>query len=198
MSAPLLVLLVVLATLAAIGFGPAALDALRRLRGRRAAPGRPREPAYDPGRERRAERKARELLRGSVGPEEYEMYERLGFLRVLGRGSDGTPNGYGYLIYPHRPIVAYDSETGRPLSEYCVGFPDRGERAYGSRLPDADDVLAKWMSLHGDERKLITDANMHLPGRQVDPEQVRRDLRRLREWDSRRPAAEPAEAEVAA
>ena len=197
MSAPLLVLLVVLATLAAIGFGPAAIDALRRLRSRRAT-SRPREPAYDPGRERRAERKARELLRKAAGPEEYEMYQRLGFLRVIGRGRGGAPNGYGYLIYPHRPIVAYDSETGEPLSEYCVAFPDRAEQAYGTRLPDADDVLAKWMSLHGDERKLIADANMHLPGRQVDPGQVRRDLRRLREWEARRAAGDTAGAEVAA
>jgi hypothetical protein len=41
------------------------------------------------------------------------------------------------------------------------------------------------MALHGDERRLIEDANMHLPGRQVDPSQVRRDLRRLREWEGR-------------
>ena len=198
MSAPLLVLLVVLATLAAVGFGPAALDALRRLRSRRPAAVRRSQPAYDPGRERRAERKARELLRGAIGPEEYEMYESLGLLRVLGRRRDGGPSGYGYLIYPHRPIVAYDTGSDELLSEYCVGFPDRAEESFGSRLPDADDVLAKWMSLHGDERKLITDANMHLPGRQVDPEQVRRDLRRLREWDSRRSAETPAGAEVAA
>ena len=36
------------------------------------------------------------------------------------------------------------------------------------------------MALTGDERRLIGDANMHLPGRQVDPRQVRRDLWRLR------------------
>jgi hypothetical protein len=111
------------------------------------------------------------------------MYASLGFLRVRGRARDG--HEYGYLIYPHRPIVAYDAQTGELLSEYCVGFPDTAETAYGSRLPDADDVLAKWMSLHGDERGLIAGANMHLPGRQVDPGQVRRDLRRLREWESR-------------
>jgi hypothetical protein len=186
-SAALLVVLVVLGTLAVVGFGPSALEAVRRLAARRRrAPRVRREPAYDPGRERRAERKARELLRAAVSPGDYEMYEAFGFLRVLGRRHRGRPSGYAYLIYPHRPIVAYDAETGELLSEYCIGFPDRAETAYGSRLPDADDVLAKWMSLHGDEHKLIADANMHLPGRQVDPEQVRRDLRRLREWESRR------------
>jgi hypothetical protein len=186
-SAPLLVLLVVLATLAVVGFGPTALAALRRLAARRrTSPAARTERAYDPGRERRAERKARELLRAAVGDEDYEMYEALGFLRVLGRPRGGEAAGYGYLIYPHRPIVAYDAETGELLSEYCVGFPDREETAYGPRLPDADDVLAKWMSLHGDERNLIAGANMHLPGRQLDPEQVRRDLHRLRAWESRR------------
>ena len=39
------------------------------------------------------------------------------------------------------------------------------------------------MALTGDERRLIVDANMHLPGRQLDPAQVRRDLARLRRWE---------------
>jgi hypothetical protein len=64
-----------------------------------------------------------------------------------------------------------------------VAFPDHS-RPYGSaRLPDSDDVLAKWMALKADERCLIEQANMHLPGRQIDPEQVRRDLQRLTRWE---------------
>ena len=39
------------------------------------------------------------------------------------------------------------------------------------------------MALTGDERRLVASANMHLPGRQVDPKQVRRDLWRLSEWE---------------
>ena len=194
MSAPLFVALVVLGSLAVAGFGPNASERVRRIGAarRRARAGRraPVAVAYDPGRERRAERKALELLRSAVGDEEFAMYSSLGFLRVRGRARDGGE--YGYLIYPHRPIVAYDAETGELLSEYCVGFPDRAESAFGSRLPDADDVLAKWMSLHGDERGLIAGANMHLPGRQVDPGQVRRDLRRLRQWESRTGTLEAA------
>jgi hypothetical protein len=177
--------LVVLGFLAVAGFGPTLRERLRRRaddRRRTAAPVGG-AAAYDPGRERRAERKALELLRAAVGEEEYAMYASLGFLHVRGRARDGAE--YGYLIYPHRPIVAYDAGTGELLSEYCVGFPDRDESAFGSRLPDADDVLAKWMSLHGDERGLISGANMHLPGRQLDPGQVKRDLRRLREWEGR-------------
>jgi hypothetical protein len=178
-----IVLAVVLGTLGLAAFGPTVSERLSRRRrpGGNAAP-RPLVAA-DPGRERRAERKARELMRSIVGSEDFAMYEQLGFLRVLGRDRDGRPSGYGYLIYPHRPIVAYDTGTYRLLSEYCIEFPDRLEPAHGERLPDADDALAKWMSLHGDERKLIADANMHLPGRQIDPDQLRRDLRRMREWE---------------
>jgi hypothetical protein len=96
----------------------------------------------------------------------------------------GVP--YAYLIYPHKPIVAYLPQTGRLLNEYCVEFPDE-TRPYGSaRLPDSDDVLAKWMALNGDERRLISTANMHLPGRQVDPRQVARDIWRLGRWERER------------
>ena len=104
---------------------------------------------------------------------------------MLGRGADGRsrPAGYGYLIYPHKPIVAYLPGSNSLLSEYCVEFPDRSESLYGPKLPDSDDVLAKWMMIRADEERLIRDANMHLPGRQVDPQQVRRDLWRLAEWE---------------
>jgi hypothetical protein len=191
---------------------------------------------YDPGRELRAEQRARELLRSCVNAEEWAMYRDLGFLRVLaptaGFGSvpppagghperDGARAPYAYLLYPHRPIVAYVPQTGALLNEYCVAFPDEVHPAEaggrspaaeagrhsppasiprsasipasgspappgGVRLPDADDVLAKWMALVADERRLIAEANMHLPGRQLDPEQVRGDLARLARWERER------------
>jgi len=50
-------------------------------------------------------------------------------------------------------------------------------------------VLAKWMALTGDERRLISTANMHLPGRQLDPQQVARDLWRLERWERARLSA---------
>ena len=137
-------------------------------------------PAWDPGRELRAERRARELMRSVVSPEDHAMYVELGFIAVEGR--PGAEAGYGYLLYPHRPIVAYDTASGELLNEYCVAFPDRADPSLGARLPDADDILAKWMSLRGGERELIAVANMHLPGWHVDPDQVRRDLRRLAQW----------------
>jgi hypothetical protein len=160
----------------------------RRLR-RRAAARRLGEIGYDRGRELRAEQRARSLLRSCIEDEDWAMYRDLGFLRVwggLGDRARAAGASYAYLIYPHRPILAYLPQTGALLSEYCVAFPDLS-RPYGSaRLPDSDDVLAKWMALTADERGLIADANMHLPGRQIDPDQVRRDLLRLSSWERER------------
>jgi hypothetical protein len=217
----------------------------------------------DPGRERRAEQRAQELLRSCVNDEEWAMYRDLGFIRVygrasrsdargprpsrpydaeagvdaetgvdeergaaaglddplepsradhgarLGRGAGGRQGGaarpaasgaaedageprYAYLIYPHKPVFAYEPGTRRLLSEYCVEFPDLTEIVTGLRLPDSDDVLAKWMALTGDEARLLRGANMHLPGRQLDPSRVRRDLWRLEEWERRRRRAAEA------
>jgi hypothetical protein len=144
---------------------------------------------YDPGRERRAELRARALLRSCIDERDWAMYRDLGFLRVwggLGEHGQGEHASYAYLIYPHRPLVAFVPQTSALLNEYCIAFPDLS-RPYGSsRLPDSDDVLAKWMALTADERRLIADANMHLPGRQIDPGRVRRDLLRLARWEQDR------------
>ncbi len=180
MSLVIATAIVVLAVLAVVGFGPTVAERVRRLLSERQS--RERIPAYDPGRERRAEARARELMRSIVSPDEYAMYVELGFVAIDG----GEGEGYGYLLYPHRPIVAFDLDTGELLNEYCVVFPDRTEPATSERLPDADDVLAKWMSLRAGERELISVANMHVPGRRLDPAQVARDLIRLREWRARR------------
>lgn len=213
--------LLVLALVACALAIPLAVHAVERRRGRSTARRRPREvaglPVHDPGRERRAEQRARELLRSCVNEEEWAMYRDLGFIRVIGRlpvglgrgsgpGGSELPSGggpdeqragsatgrrpasdrsapYAYLIYPHKPIVAYVPRTRQLLSEYCVEFPDLTAAISESRLPDSDDVLAKWMALTGDELRLMRNANMHLPGRQVDPAGVRRDLWRLAEWE---------------
>ena len=195
----------------------------RRPLGRRnRRPGGASDRRYDPGRERRAERRARELLRSCVNDEEWTMYRDLGFIQVAGAlRTTGSPEGdgaerlgvilderrpagsaasadaesdgrgpdtgvaYAYLIYPHKPLVAYIPDSGRLLSEYCVEFPDIGAH-HGSRLPASDDVLAKWMALTSDERRVVADANMHLVGHQLDPGRVRRDIWRLRQWQTRR------------
>ena len=182
-----MLLTVVALTLVAIALAmPALARELSAWRVRRSKRARRRERRIlaDPGRERRAEQRARELLRSCVNDEEWAMYRDLGFIRVRG----ATP-GYAYLVYPHKPVVAYMPETGRLLNEYCVEFPDLSGAISSSRLPDSDDVLAKWMALTGDERRLIRTANMHLPGRQVDPGRVRRDLWRLAQWERERSTA---------
>jgi hypothetical protein len=170
--------------LAAFVLGPALAARLRTV-GR---PARGAAPAFDPGRERRAEQRARELLRSCVNDVEWAMYRDLGFIRVDGRplpdapAPEGAAAPYAYLIYPHKPIVAYVPLSGKLLSEYCVSFPDMtaGGR---TRLPASDDVLAKWMALTSDEARVIGRANMHLVGRQHDPGHVRRDIWRLSEWE---------------
>ncbi len=129
-------------------------------------------------RDRRAEQRARELLRSTAGPDALDTYERFGLLAVENRQ-------YGYLIYPHRPLVAYDAATGELLSEYCVRFRDGSDPEAGERLPDADDVLAKWMALRADEHELIRTANVHPLGRQLDPAMVRRDLIQVRAFRGR-------------
>ena len=164
---------------------------VRRLLRRRAEPGAI-PVGYDPGRELRAEQKARALLRSCVDEADWEMYAELGFIRVWGGEDDPVlrdgddEHAYAYLIYPHEPLVCFVPASRRLLNEYCVNFPDQS-RPYGSaRLPASDDVLAKWIALTGDERRLIGAAEMHLPGRLVDPERVQRDLWRLDRWEQAR------------
>jgi hypothetical protein len=193
-------MLLALLALALIALVLAAPMIARRVSHWRAA--RPKRPSpdgsldlelYDPGRERRAEQRARELLRSCVNDEEWAMYRDLGFIRVAGRHArreidrdrGGRPP-YAYLVYPHKPIVAFVPESGQLLSEYCVEFPDLSGGGGRHRLPASDDVLAKWMALTSDEDRVVRRANMHLVGRQLDPARVRRDLWRLAEWERRR------------
>ncbi|MEZ5075773.1 MAG: hypothetical protein R2691_13250 [Solirubrobacterales bacterium] len=176
-------LAIVCVALAAFAYVP---ELLRRRRMRpRPAPKPPRGKAIpDPGEQLRAERRAEQLIEEVLGVDALEAYRALGFLHCFGAARDGAP-AYGYLIYPHKPIVSFDVATGELLNEHCVSFPDRSEPEGGQRLPDADDALAKWLALRADEHGLINEANMHLPGRQLDPDHVRRDIARLSEWTSR-------------
>ena len=194
----MLLALLSLALIALVLAAPLIAREVTRLRARRHARRGAADPIdelglYDPGRERRAEGRARELLRSCVNDEEWAMYRDLGFIRVAGkharraadRGEIGPPP-YAYLVYPHKPIVAYVPDSGQLLSEYCVEFPDLSGGGGRHRLPASDDLLAKWMALTSDEDRVIRRANMHLVGRQLDPARVRRDLWRLAEWERRR------------
>src|ERR671911_231256 len=110
-------MLLALLALALIAFVLATPLALRRVelwraeRALRASRERvgPFDELYDPGRERRAEQRARELLHSCVNEEEWGMYRDLGFIRVAatptrpeveraGRGS------HAHLAYPPNPI----------------------------------------------------------------------------------------------
>ena len=83
---------------------PPVKEAVERHRARRALV--PNTP-YDPGRERRAEQRARELLRSCVNDEEWSMYRDLGFIRVWG----------GMAQAPKRPgSPSYDPRTGAPYA----------------------------------------------------------------------------------
>jgi hypothetical protein len=115
LSATLIVILVLLWEVML----PRIEEALERRKARRA-----RVPGFDhdPGRERRAEQRARALLKSCVNEEEWAMYRDLGLIRVWGKGGEGVE--YAYLVYPHKPIVAYLPQTGVLLNEYCVEFPD--------------------------------------------------------------------------
>jgi hypothetical protein len=141
-----------------------------------------------------AEQRAEQLLRSVVGEDGWQAWRALGFLYAFGPGEEDGQPGYGYLIYPHRPMVSFDARSGRLLNELCVRFPDLEEErglGAGERLPDADDVLAKWMAVRGDELGLLAEANLLPPGQQIDPDQARRDIVRLAEWTAL-PAADPA------
>ena len=192
----MLLALIALGLIAIVLAAPLVLRGVERWRAQRQPRDRRNAPhtldeLYDPGRERRAEQRARELLRSCVNAEEWGMYRDLGFIRVAGRHARreldrSARAAYAYLVYPHKPIVAYVPESGQLLSEYCVEFPDLTGGGGRHRLPASDDVLAKWMALTSDEDRVIRRANMHLVGRQLDPARVRRDLWRLAEWERRR------------
>jgi hypothetical protein len=169
---------------------PGLLESWKRLKARRHRV----EPFLlaDPGRERRAEQRARELLRSCITEEEWSMYRELGFIRVWsGRSAVGRGGEVAYIVYPHRPVVSFLASTGMPLAEYCVVFPDEPGPGGSDRLPNSDDVLAKWMALTGDETRFLDTANEHQAGRQVKLDQVRSDIWRLSRWEGSRLRAAP-------
>ena len=119
---------------AAVG-GRAAARSSRRCERRGAPAGAPRcrrrrRLRPGPRAPRRAARpRAAALLRQRRGVGDVprpRLHPRLGRARPTARRGSARPRGapYAYLIYPHKPIVAYLPQTGRLLNEYCVEFPD--------------------------------------------------------------------------
>ena len=180
--------------------GALALVIVRPRRGRRATPAPPewlREPPPDPA---EAERRSLDLLRSVVNAEEWEMFRDLGFICVAGRRRARDPDGlprHRYLIYPHLPVVALLPRSLAPVREYCVRFPDRSGPGGTRLLPVGDDVLAKWMTLRGDEERLLAYANVGGAGCQVPLTRISRDLGRLARWRAQREARAAAGAPAA-
>lgn len=181
--------------LLAAALGAIALTMLRTLRQggpsrrrprRRGAPSVPRERPLPPT---EADRRALALLRSVVNPEEWAMFRDLGFICVAGHRPAGRATGDGprhrYLIYPHLPVVALQPRSLAPVREYCIQFPEVDDERRRP-LPTGDDVLAKWMTLRGDEDRLLAYANVANVGCQVPLGRIERDLGRLERWERAR------------
>ena len=111
--------------------------------------------------------------------------------RPRGRAASARRTQYAYLIYPHKPIVAYLPQSGAIINEYCVAFRPRGRWRPPARLPDADDVLAKWMLLDR-RRARAARAGEHAHARAPDRSRAgRSDLARLRRGSATRRSAAP-------
>ena len=121
--------------------------------------------------ERRARAAANHARRGGL--------RRLRAPRVLHRPGRGDPASDTPTSSIRTGRWSPTRRHRRAAVGYCVRFRDDGRR-----LPDADDVLAKWLALNGRERELIATANVNPPGHQVDPDHVRRDLALLARWRS--------------
>ena len=95
------------------------------------------------------------------------MYAELGFIAVDGGDGEQRLRLPALSAPPDRRL----RHRERRAPERVLRRLSRTLRAGRSaqRLPDADDVLAKWMALRGDERELISAANMHLPGPPARP-----------------------------
>ena len=109
----------------------------------------PRQPAYDPGASARRAQGARAAA----------LRRRRGRLRDVPTSSASSACGgeaaaaTATCSTPTGRSSPSTTRSGELLNEYCVRFPDRSPIPRpATRLPDADDVLAKWMALHGDER----------------------------------------------
>ena len=164
---------------------------------------------YDPGRERRAEQRARELLRSCVNEEEWAMYRDLGFIRVWGAGQADRPGArrrrrrrWRALRLPHLSRTSRSSptcpQTGRAAERVLRRVPRRDaalrQRAAARLRRRAGQVDG------ADRRRAAADRRrQHAPARPPGrPAQVRRDLWRLRQWERERDAPRAAGATLRA
>ena len=83
-----------------------------------------------------------------------------------------------------RPGQRWSSSDGSGASVRLCRFTPNGK----GEVIAGPFGYANGLALSADEHGLIAGANMHLPGRQIDPELIRRDLRRLARWERERAA----------
>ena len=102
-----------------------------------------------------------------------------------GRAAAGAP--YAYLVYPHKPIVAYLPQTARAAQRVLRAVP---RRHAALRQRAAAGLRRRAREVDGaDRRRAPPDREReHAPARAArsTPKQIRRDLWRLAQWEQER------------
>lgn len=121
------------------GWGPVELGTRRFERRRAAAPHSYRTRAE-------AERRAERLLRDVLGPEEFALFQRRGYLTVR------SPS-FAHRVYlvPERQGPVTVCEFGKPVMRLCVQCVER--------VPDLDTVVMHKLMIEGNEREYLRIAN---------------------------------------
>ncbi len=120
------------------GWGPVELGT-RRFERRRATPHSYRTRAE-------AERRAERLLRDVLGPEEFALFQRRGYLTVR------SPS-FAHRVYliPERQGPVTVCEFGKPVMRLCVQCVER--------VPDLDTVVMHKLMIEGNEQEYLRVAN---------------------------------------
>ena len=119
------------------------------------------EPPLGPG--PRAPRRAPRPRADALGLDDATITSELGFISVPGRGDPAS--GYALPGLPAPPARRLRHRRRRAADRVLRRLPtDDGER-----LPDADDVLAKWIALQRRRARADRDANIIRPGARSTP-----------------------------
>jgi hypothetical protein len=108
----------------------------------RFSPGPMRRARHALGRRRQAELRAEALLLGWLSPGQCAQYRARGWFEVV------TVAGHRYRVWPHK-VVRLDARR----SVYCIEAV--------SRVPVADELLAKKLLLETDERRFLATAHRY-------------------------------------
>ena len=114
----------------------------------------PTSAGFDPGRERRAEQRARELLKSCVNEEEWAMYRDLGLIRVWGGQEDLTHPGVGAMYYDDDGDYVWKALEGRGCRLGNAVVPRPSEPAVATICERSGEVMQGFL-MHGAERIAI-------------------------------------------